>query len=198
MWGQGGAYADWSHFLEDWSRAKLGVDAIPNVLEQADFAPDTWVRLLTRVQDAVQERLNRWNSQLSAALAAAPDEFATGRALTQSRVGLRAIRELCLQPGLPEDLRARLVGQIDQQVRSLQTTLEQQARDLRQSGDSKASEMLLRALRDRLDVVTATTEVPIVNWSPIGGRARRRVVLDVLSSDVHLPDVREEPNDQPC
>ena len=179
MWGHGGAYADWSRFLEGWSRTDSGVDGIPHVLEQADFAPDTWVRLLTRVQDAVQERLNSWNSQLSAALVAAPDEFTTGRALTQSRAGLRAIRELCLQPGLPEDLRTRLIGQIDQQVRSLQTSLEQQALDLRMGGDSTASEMLLRALRDNsLAVVTGTSDPPAVEWGPIGGTARRRVIPD--------------------
>lgn len=179
MWGHGGAYAEWSAFLEDWSHGKSGTDAIPNVLEQDDFATDTWVRVLTRVQDAVQERLNRWNSQLTTALIAAPDEFTLGRALAQSRGGLRSIRELCLQPGLPEDLRTRLIGQIDQQVRSLQTSLEQQAMDLRRSGDSKASEMLLRALRDnRLDVVTTTNVPPTVEWNPIGDTARRRVILD--------------------
>ena len=179
MWGHGGAYADWSKFLEVWSLTDSGVEAIPPVLEQADFPPDTWVRLLTRVQDAVQERLNRWNSQLTEALVAASDEFTIGRALTQSRAGLRAIRELCLQPGLPQDLRTRLIEQIDQQVRSLQTSLEQQARDLRMSGDPTASEMLLRALRDNsLVVVTGTNAPSAVDWGPIGVTARRRVILD--------------------
>lgn len=148
-------------------------------MDQSDFAPDTWVRLLTRVQDAVQDRLDRWNLQLTVALGMASDEFTIGRALAQSRVGLGSIRQLCLHPGLPKDLRARLVEQIDGQVRSLQTSLEQQATDLRRAGDAKGSEMLLRAVRDnRLDVVIAPDRPPPVQWDVVGGPTRRRVIVD--------------------
>jgi hypothetical protein len=179
MWGDGGTYAQWAKFLEDWSDEKAGLDAIPNALEQADFAEHTWVRLLTRVQDSVQKRLDRWNAQLTRALAATSDEFTIGRALTQARGGCRAIRELCLQPGLPEELRTRLIAQIDQQIRSVQTSMEQQAMDLRRSGDYNASEMLLRVVRDnRLDVVTTPNGPTTADWFTSGVPARRRVIPD--------------------
>ena len=148
MWGHGGRYADWAEFLEGWARGGIGMERVPGELVQEDFDSATWQRLLARVQNAVEARTTSWSSALSAALGAASDEFSMGRALTQSRSGLCALRDLASVPGLPGDLRQQLGSQIDGQIRSLQQNLEDQASHLRAAGQFALAETYLRAIRD--------------------------------------------------
>jgi len=196
MWGHGGLYSDWANYLEQWGADSRPLPARPPALDERDFDPDTWTRLIMRVQEALNERLERWSKALVRHLAEAVDEFSWGRALAQSREGLRAVLEMCNSPGLPPGVVEALTNQVHGVIRTNQETLEADAaRDL--SGrTSRDAEMRLRQLRRNplTAVLTefsppgAVAEAPVsTTWGqpvpaePTGGGppgSRRRIIID--------------------
>lgn len=147
MWGHGGLYGDWCDYLQRWATALRALDERPPALAREDFDSDTWVRLMVRIQDAVNVRLSRWSDGLLRHLGEARDEFSWGRALSQARDGLRTILALCDLDELPSEVRDSLSAQIKGVITSSQQQLEDDAqRDLRGS-NARDAEMRLRQLR---------------------------------------------------
>ena len=147
MWVRGGLYDEWAGFLDRWSHGDdAGADRLPAV-DPALLRADTLDRLVQRITDALSVRLQNWADRLVADLAAAGDEFSQGRALAQARIGLRNIRLLAQHPGLPADLRTRLLEMVDQRVVSCQQSLEEQTTRDADLGNSSQIEARLRALR---------------------------------------------------
>jgi len=187
MWGGGGQYNAWAAFLEGWGTGeRLDAGALPPISPE-DLAPDTWVRFVRRLGDALSARLDGWAAGLDRGITEARDEFGVGRALSGARQGLREIRAVANHPGLPGDLRDKLVHEVDRNVSSAQEELEKQAERMRAQGARAAAvEARLRTLREnRLTVVTA--EAPAAGtvggsgWDaapPSGLRPRRRIVAD--------------------
>jgi hypothetical protein len=148
MWPDGGPYETWSIFLRRWGAGERVDAADLPPLSIEDFTPDQWVRLSNHVSTALSRRLAAWAQGLTMAIQEARDEFGVARALTQARVGLRAIRAVAAHPGLPDDLTAKFVESVDTQVRSAQRMLETQVEDLRRSGvDRSRVEARLQTLR---------------------------------------------------
>jgi hypothetical protein len=118
---------------------------------------------MMRIQQAINDRLERWSKMLSRHLADATDEFSWGRALSQSRDALRAILEFCSLPELPAEVRDALTHQVHGIVRSNQQTLEADAsRELGGPGGRNA-EMQLRQLRQ--NPLTAVIAEPLPDRS---------------------------------
>lgn len=186
MWSTGGAYNDWAAFLDRWAAGETMDSTQLPVLEPADFAGDTWERLVRRLTDALSRRLQSWADGLSRAMAESTDEFSVGRALGQARSGLRSVRALAQHPGLPQDLRDRLVDLVDRQVRSAQQSLEEQVDRMRSSGVAAPHvEARRRTIRDN-PLTAATAEQPATSAAAATGdwfvdpfaTGRRRVILD--------------------
>ena len=154
-------YQEWAGYLEHWSEGGTVDSAALGPLDQDAYAEDTWMRLSNRFTGAMNRRLELWQASLSRAVAAAADEFECGRALQQSRAGLRTIRVLAADERLPELLRTRLTALIDGAVRSMQEQLERNVDRMRGTGDAnRRVEARLRTLRDNpLTAVSTDTAV---------------------------------------
>lgn len=182
MWGYGGAYSDWADFLERWAVAEQMLTDRPPALDPDDFDGPTWTRLMLRIQDAVNTKLGRWSDALVRQLGEATDEFSWGRALAQSRVGLRTILGLASMPELPTEVRDRLRAQFDGTIRATQTTLEDSAqRDLR-GPRARDAEMRLRQLRQNpltgaLSPVRVEPGQTYPALAPAPGSGRRRTII---------------------
>jgi hypothetical protein len=185
MWDRGGHYALWADSLERWGRGDpVDLPGLP-ALRPEDFPPDTWGRFAQRLGDATSARLAQWGTALENAMRGARDVFEVGRALAQSRHGLRAVRAVTEVAGLPEDLRGRLLEQIDRNVKSMQQQLEDQVQRERTVGaSSRLVEARLRTLREnRLTVVVEERARPVDDaggWGrgDAGDRPRRRILRD--------------------
>ena len=167
MWGDGGAYGAWAAHLERWQAGLAAVEGELPTLAQEDFAPQTWVRLTNRIIDALNARMKLWSAALTTDLGQSRTEFSAGRALDQARIGLVSLLRLADHPGLPRDLREQLRGLIEQQINSVQRSLEESLeRQARSGGHREAVEARRRTLRDNaLTSVlsappTATASVP--------------------------------------
>ncbi|HTF11188.1 MAG TPA: hypothetical protein VK659_23740, partial [Asanoa sp.] len=150
-------------------------------LAPEDFAGDSWERLINRIGDAVNRRLLAWAETLARELPAARDEFAAARALNHARWALAPIRALAGAPGLPDDVRARLLAMVDGQVASVQQQLDEQVRRLRRTATPPAAvEARLRTIRENsLTAVTRGTHATNAGWSADPtARPRRRVIPD--------------------
>ncbi|MGW6690603.1 hypothetical protein [Streptomyces sp. NPDC054961] len=185
LWTSGGRYRAWADHLDTWADGQAPVNPALPRLEPDDFAEDTWTRLVERLRQALDQRLNRWSRQLTEAMAGADDEFSVGRALVQARSGLQEIRGMAGHPGLPADLRDRLREAVDGQIRDAQSSLEQQVEDMRRTGvDARLVEARLRAVRDSslvgaLDGPLPTAALPPDPWrQDPATRPRRRVITD--------------------
>ncbi|SCE23273.1 hypothetical protein GA0115241_111256 [Streptomyces sp. DpondAA-D4] len=174
FWGDGGPYATWARTLRAWAREEpVDVGALPR-LGREEFPPDTWERFTAQIVAAVDTRLTEWSRRFTHAFAEAEDEFSAGRALTQSRAGLRSVRVLVDHPGLPDELRSRLADMIDDHIRSLQSQLEQTVNEWARSGDDPdQAELRLRTLRDNAFTAVLDTR-PDPPAGPPAGFARLR------------------------
>ncbi|MGH4020782.1 MAG: hypothetical protein ACRDT0_16465 [Pseudonocardiaceae bacterium] len=186
MWSGGGTYNGWATFLERWGAGEATDSTHLPPLEPADFTGDTWERLVLRLTDAISRRLRSWADALTRAMAESTDEFTVGRALSQARSGLRAVRDLAQHPGLPQDLRDRLVDLVDRQVDSAQQSLEEQVDRMRSNGvDAQLVEARRRTIRDNPLTAVAATQQATSPAPTTGdwfvdpaGTGRRRVILD--------------------
>jgi hypothetical protein len=182
LWADRGPYQAWADYLERWA-AGAGDLTAPPALAPEDLPEDAWQRLLTRIDEAVSSRLQGWADALMAALSETPDEFSAGRALAQSRAGLRQVLLLLATPSLPADFRTRLADAVAKQVRRIQSDLEQELDRAAATGlDARWVEARRRTLRDNpltavLTAEPAAAQPPGPAWSydPAGG-GRRRVV----------------------
>jgi hypothetical protein len=163
VWGDGGAYAAWTAFLQRWGAdLRVGDEPLPS-LAREDFQPDTWVRLTNHLVDAVNGRFRLWGTALTADIGRAESEFAAGRALANARVGLLSVLRLVQHPSLPPDLREQLTGMAGQQISSLQDSLERQMdRMAAGAGGRAAVEARRRTLRE--NPLTAVLSPP----TPVG------------------------------
>ncbi|HWG28498.1 hypothetical protein [Actinospica sp.] len=142
-------YQEWAAYLERWSEGGQVDPSALGPLDQEAFAGDTWRRLTDRFTGALSRRLELWQASLGRSTSAAADEFEYGRALQQSRTGLRAIRTLAADERLPEELRTGLTGIVDGAVTSMQEQLEKRVDRLRGTGDAnRRAEARLRTLRE--------------------------------------------------
>ncbi|MCL6673252.1 hypothetical protein [Streptomyces panaciradicis] len=145
-------------------------------MEPGDLPVDAWQRLLGQVRGAVEERLQRGLDALVREVNAAGDEFTAGRALTRGRVTLRAVRTVLRHPCLPEDFRTPVLQAVDDQIRTLQDTLEQGLDQRLAAGDDpRAVEARRRTYRD--NPLTAVLDDPAEGLPPApaphtGGRRR--------------------------
>ncbi|MGI5245919.1 hypothetical protein [Dactylosporangium sp. CA-139066] len=175
MWGDGGPYARWAAFLEQWSAGAPADPADLPALAPADLPPDGWERLGNRLSGAVSQRLQDWARALSAGLSGARDEFSVARALVQARGGLHPVRSLAAHPALPEDLRRRLAEIVDTSIASAQDQLERQVDGLRRGGAPKSVvDARLRTIRDNPLTAAAPAARPDA-W--LGATAGRRRVV---------------------
>ncbi len=181
MWVTGGHYQTWASFLERWTTGeRIDPAGLPRLTPE-DLAGDSWQRLVDRITAALDKRLTTWTETLSRELSAARDEFTAARALNHARWGLPPIRELAAAPGLPEELRARLIDLVDTQVASVQKQIDDQVQRLRSAGVPNAAvEARLRTVRD--NPLTAVVRAPHVTGEGWAGdptaTPRRRVILD--------------------
>ncbi|MEV7645443.1 hypothetical protein AB0O32_36620 [Streptomyces rubiginosohelvolus] len=188
LWAGGGSYQAWVDHLETWADGATttggSVSALPD-LPVERLPADAWQRLYVRIGNAVSRRFQSWADGLVTAVAAAPDEFSAGRALTQARAGLREIRATVSHPGLPEEVRQKLLASVDAQIRRLQGEIDAQTDAA--APDSSASpwaEARRRTVRDnRLTRVldedpAAVAQRPPADWSYDPATARRRVIRD--------------------
>jgi hypothetical protein len=187
MWAGGGAYNAWVSFLDRWAAGeRVDPGTLPPLLAEA-FDGDGWERIVNRLTDAVSRRMQLWADALSRAIGDARDEFSVARALVQARDGLRAVRVLTTHPGLPKDISAALLQLVDQQVRSMQQSLEEQVERLRRAGaPARQVEARLRTIRDNtLTVVTTentgpqgTAPAPAAWASDPTAPRKRHVIVD--------------------
>jgi hypothetical protein len=180
----GGSYQAWADYLEGWAAGRTD-GRPPPALAGEDLPADIWQRLLVRIRDAVNLRLQNWADAMVAAVSAAPDEFSAGRALAQARAGLREIRALVAHPSLPDDFSTRLLKSVDDEARSLQSAIETELdRAVAGGEDPRWVEARRRTVRDnRLTAVLdeearspARDAPPAWSYDPAGGR--RRVIGD--------------------
>ena len=142
-------YQEWAEYLERWSEGGQVDSAALGPLDEDAYAGDTWKRLTERFTGALSRRLELWEVSLNRALGAAADEVEFGRALQQSRAGLRAIRALAADERLPEHLRTGLTGTVDGAVNGTQEQLEESADRLRGTGDgNRRAEARRRTVRE--------------------------------------------------
>lgn len=189
MWGDGGTYGAWSSYLRTWSKALGTPDGsrLPAVAP-ADFTPETWVRLTDQIVDALNARLRLWSDAVSTDVSAATSEIAAGRALVHGRVGIGAVLGLADHPSLPADLRAQLRALVEQQIRSMQRSLEDQLDRLGRQGATRDQvEQRRRTFRDNaltavLSAGPAASAVPagVDAWAAADVTAprRRRLAVD--------------------
>ena len=195
MWGDGGAYAAWTSYLQRWQAdLRTGDEPLPP-LAREDFAPETWVRLTNHIIDAINARLRACTDALVADAASTRSEFAFGRALVGARTGLASILRLAGHPSLPDDLRTQLRGMTEQQISSLQKSLDDDAAGLEREGWTRATaEIRRRTIREAplTAVLTAAAAAPVTpqpTGAPADGapdpwafdptaRPRRRLVID--------------------
>ncbi|SBV05638.1 hypothetical protein YW5DRAFT_03035 [Streptomyces sp. Ncost-T6T-1] len=183
LWTSGGSYRAWADHLDAWADVRVPVDLTLPGLVPADFAAETWTRLVERIRQALDRRLKHWSRVLTAAMAEASDEFSVGRALVQARAGLREIRAMAGHPGLPADLRDRLREAIDEQIHDAQRSLEQQVESMRRESVAPSLiEARLRAVRDSSLVAALDGPPPATGPDPWrldpAARPRRRVITD--------------------
>jgi hypothetical protein len=185
VWGDGGAYATWTTYVARWG-ADLGVgdERLP-VLGAEDFAPQTWVRLTNHILDAINARLRLCTTALTNDMASARTELGVGQALVRARTGLASVLRLASSPSLPEDLRGQLRGMVEQQIVSLQHSLQQQADDMYRQGAPRAQvdarrttikdTPLTGVLTSPLAVPqSAAADLPPPAWAPDPGRRPQR------------------------
>ncbi|KIF77196.1 hypothetical protein QR77_31700 [Streptomyces sp. 150FB] len=184
LWAGGGSYQAWADYLEGWATGRTDGPP-PPALDPEDLPADTWQRLLVRIGEAVSLRLQNWADAMITAVSTAPDEFSAGRALAQSRVGLREVRALASHPSLPEDFSKRLLKAVDQRTQNLQSAIETELDGAVAKGqDPRWVEARRRTVRDnRLTAVldddarAPAAEAPHV-WSYDPAAGRRRVIGD--------------------
>jgi septum formation topological specificity factor MinE len=194
LWAGGGTYDQWAAYLETWAAgARDHGEHLPRLREQ-DFPSDGWERIGNRLTGALSQRLKGWAEALTRAVGECGSEFEVGRALAQARDGLREARRLTQHPGLPPEMREKLLQIVDRQVESAQNELERQVDRMRRAGTRPEHvEARLRTLRDnRLTAVLAEQagggggkapgSVPAhgsPGWAlPPGTSARRRIIVD--------------------
>jgi hypothetical protein len=182
MWGHAGPYQEWATFLEEWrTGAMVDATGLPPLTPE-DLTTDAWERLSHRLLDAISVRLRGWATALMRATAAARDEFGVALALAQARSGLHAIRALAVHPGLPADLRERLLTTVDSAIRSAQQSLEDSVRDMRRDGRTKAEmDARLRTIRDNsLEAVVQPGNAPAPPAPTVDplNPSRRRIAFD--------------------
>jgi hypothetical protein len=185
MWVRGGLYDEWARFLDRWAQGDDGGMGSLPTLDPDLLRADTLDRLVQRITDGMSVRLQDWADRLTGDLARAGDEFSVGRSLAQARTGLRSVRLLAQHPGLPAELRLRLVELVDRQVVSFQESLEDQT--CREAGFGNRAEVEARRRALRENPLTAVLqEAPAVgdpqprdDWfvDPTR-RPTRRVVTD--------------------
>ncbi|MFI5889766.1 hypothetical protein ACIA5D_06555 [Actinoplanes sp. NPDC051513] len=179
MWITGGAYQAWSAFLQQWGEGGHADPAALPRLVPEDLAGDTWERLMNQLTAALDRRLSAWSETLSRELSNATDEFAAARALDHARWGLPPFRALAAAPGLPEQVRTRLTGLVDNQIRSTQDQIDQQIQRMRHNGvPSAAVEARLRTVRSNpLTAVLGPAHATGGGWDADPTAAPRRRVL---------------------
>ncbi|MGC5031043.1 hypothetical protein [Micromonospora sp. DT229] len=173
-----GGYQRWAAFLEQWRAGAAGdLTDLPTLVEQ-DYPAEVWLRLVTRLTDALAHRLQTWADALIDAMAATRDEFEMARALTQARRGLTTIRAVAGHPALPGKLARALRDQVDEQIRLVQRALEDGIDDARRAGlDDRLVEARLRTLRDN-PLTVQDRSAAGTGWAAAPAQSGRRIIVD--------------------
>lgn len=144
-------YEDWVRALRAWRRDPLvDLSHLP-ALDEASFPPATYQRFLNHLNEAINEFMKRWQSQLSTSLGAATDDHVRARALVDSRLGLSQRLRLARHASFPEKIRNELVAQAEKDIRGLQAQLEENALNVvavSSASSRPQREATLRLIRD--------------------------------------------------
>lgn len=175
MTGSISVYEAWVKTLRAWRREPLtDLSGLP-ALDETSFPPATYERFLNHLNEAINEFMARWQSQLSSALGGAADGHAVARVLVDARVGLRMRIQLARHPAFPETIRAQLVSQAESDIKGLQAQLEGQAMNVVSTSSASnrpEREATLRLIRD--NALTAVLDPAFSVSGPVGDREMQR------------------------
>lgn len=144
-------YEDWVRALRAWRRDPVTDLSHLPPLDETSFPPATYQRFLNHLNDAINEFMKRWQSQLSTSLGASTEDHARARALVDARVGLAQRLQLARHPSFPDSIREALVTQATADIRNLQAQLEDDAANVvavSSASNRPQREATLRLIRD--------------------------------------------------
>lgn len=155
-----GVYETWVLALRQWQKDPLTpLDHLPR-LEQEDFSPGTWTRLLSHVDSAITHVMNDWQAALSRTLGTARSDHELGRDLVQLRRILARRVQLAGHVSLPPRVRDALSADTKASILRLQADLEKNVAKSAADGkvDLAAADRLLGIVRTNSLVHVLTLE----------------------------------------
>lgn len=144
-------YERWAVGLRAWRNDPLtDLSGLPP-LQIDSLPPAAFKRLLRHLNEAVDGFMNRWQTQLVAAMEHVRDHGAIAQVLVDARARFAHRLRLADHSGLPEVIRKQLRSQAEIQLRSIQQQLEDSALSMSGgvSGSARADrEAILRVYRE--------------------------------------------------
>lgn len=151
--GGHGVYETWVLTLRQWQKDPLTpLDHLPQ-LDEVDFSPSTWARLLSHVDAAITQVMRDWQASLSRAVAASRSDHDLGRDLVQLRRVLARRVQLARHVSLPPRVRDALSADAEASIHRLQADLEKNV------SQSAADGRVDRAAADRLLGIVRTNSL---------------------------------------
>jgi hypothetical protein len=144
-----GPYEEWVLTLKQWQKDPMtSLQHLP-VLEEADFSPTTWSRLLSHIDSAIMQVMKDWQLSLASALGAARSDHDLGRDLVQLRAVLARRVQLARHSGLPRRVSDALFADAESSIQRLQEDLEKSVTKSTDGArvDRSASDRLLAIVR---------------------------------------------------
>lgn len=158
--GGHGVYETWVLTLRQWQKDPLTpLDHLPR-LDEADFSPSTWARLLSHVDAAITQVMSDWQASLSRAVETARSDHDLGRDLVQLRRVLARRVQLARHVSLPPRIRDALSADAKASILRLQADLEKNVSKSAADGkvDPAAADRLLGIVRTNSLVHVLTLE----------------------------------------
>lgn len=158
--GGHGVYETWVLTLRQWQKDPLTpLDHLPQ-LDEVDFSPSTWARLLSHVDAAITQVMRDWQASLSRAVAASRSDHDLGRDLVQLRRVLARRVQLARHVSLPPRVRDALSADAEASIHRLQADLEKNVSQSAADGrvDPAAADRLLGIVRTNSLVHVLTLE----------------------------------------
>lgn len=174
----GGPYEQWVARLQAWSRdPATPLDDLPP-LTDATFDSDTYLRLVTRVQDAIAAFMTLWQAEASRAFSRASSTYLLAQEMVRLRHLLEPRRALATHPSWPEEIRKALTDALRLDLDELQRGLEEMGghSSARGSLDRKYTDEIVAVLRQHSltqILPPAQPAAPQVTPGPLPRSARR-------------------------
>lgn len=106
------------------ARPRHALDDLPP-LTDATFDSDTYLRLVTRVQDAIAAFMTLWQAEASRAFSRASSTYLLAQEMVRLRHLLEPRRALATHPSWPEEIRKALTDALRLDLDELQRGLEE-------------------------------------------------------------------------